>query len=116
MQFVWIIATLLSGGLQVTAAVLLLRHRGAGPILMLGGAGLGMLTSIASQITVFIGNARGLWGEGETVSLHQIITLLGLVSTICWLIFSAGLLIFALQRRALRNRIDELERIAGSDR
>jgi hypothetical protein len=106
-QFAWLFFTLLLSAAQIVAAVLLLRDRGAGPLMMLIGSVMSLIGGCASHL---------VW-----IVLHRPFETLRVVGSVASgigglgsLLFVAGLLIFALQRRALQARIAELERVAGS--
>ena len=109
-QIPWLLFGLVIGGVQITAAVLLLRDRGAGPWIMLVGAVLSLLGSLSRPVVMMFIHKIGI----SNISTPLMIT--GGLSGLGGLLFTAGLLIFALQRRGLRSRIDELERITDPGR
>lgn len=110
-QIAWLLFGLVIGAVQIIAAVLLLRDRGTGPWLMLAGAVISLLSSIGGRLFVMFAVRR--LSAPEIPVIYQIISGIGGLGTI---LFTAGLLIFVLQRRALRTRIDELEHIADPGR
>lgn len=111
MQFVWLAVTLLTGGLQITAAVLFLRHRGAGPWMMLGGASLAVLIGIGHHSILFIANARNLWDDAGGISLHQVLTTVSLAGTFAHVLFAVGLVITAIRLRGISLHVENLESI-----
>ena len=96
--------SLLLGGLQITAAVLLLRERGCGPWLMLIGGGISVVLPVALQIL-----SRVL--SPNNMPIYMVISAFGTLGS---LLFGIGLLLHALQRRALGNRIADLEAILAA--
>ena len=103
--FIGPLISLLLGGLQITAAVLLLRERGSGPWLMLVGGMISMVGHAALPIVVTDLNFKGPYWT---------VTVLSSLGTLGSLLFGIGLLLHALQRRALGNRIAELEAILAA--
>jgi hypothetical protein len=109
MQIVWLGLTVLIGALQVIASVLLLREQHLGPWLMLAGACISLLAGGAIQTISLLGFPFGL--DEHMQVFYQIIS--G-ISSLGWLCFGAGLLIFALHRRSQRHHITELEQVVES--
>lgn len=104
-SLIWPLLALLLGGLQITAAALLLRERGSGPWLMMIGGVIGLVGHIAILITSRLPS-----------SYNTLPTLLALSSFVSLgsLLFGIGLLLHVLRRRALGNRIAELEAILAA--
>jgi hypothetical protein len=111
LQFAWLAFALLFGGLQITASILLLRERGIGPWLMLIGAVISVGGHVASQVFVVFFLNSGRLGIG---SRGQILSVISGFSALGSLLFVGGLLLFALTRRSLAQRIAELESILQS--
>ncbi len=109
MQFVWLAFSVLMGAIQIIASVLLLRDQHLGPWLMLAGACITLLSNSAIQAISILGFPFGL--DEHMQVFYQIA---GGISSLGWLCFGAGLLIFALHRRSQRHRITELEQIVES--
>ena len=108
MMYLWPLLSLLFGALQVTAAILLLRERGMGPWMMLCGSVIGLIGSVGSSGFSILSRLYSIMEVGN------IMILLSFVSAFGHLLFTIGLLLYALQRRALANRITELEAILHS--
>lgn len=102
--FFWPLFSLLLGGLQITAAVLLLRERGSGPWLMLIGSVISTVGNVAIQIF------PTLISDGPYATLRALYSFITFGS----LSFAIGLLLHTLRRRALGNRIAELEAILAA--
>ncbi|MES2921518.1 MAG: hypothetical protein V4819_08230 [Verrucomicrobiota bacterium] len=102
--YIWPLIALLIGGLQITAAVLLLREHGSGPWLMLIGGGMTVTGHVAIAVARF----------GSSFNAYPAIRALGSFATLGSLLFGIGLLLHALRRRALGNRIAELEAILAA--
>ena len=102
---IWPLLSLLLGGLQITAAVFLLRERGWGPWLMLIGSGIAVGGSVAFRIMVLVMTSS---------NKVQVYTAVSSLTTLGSLLFGIGLLLHALQRRAQGNRIAELEAILAA--
>jgi hypothetical protein len=113
MQFVWIAVALIGGALQITAAALLLRHRGMGPWIMMITGCLSLLLSIAHHSLLFIGNARQLWGQDNPIPFHNIMQSLGFANSFMWILFSAGLLVTAISLRGVSARLADIENIVA---
>lgn len=100
---------MLLGGLEIAISVMLLREEGAGPKLMLAGAVAGLLGNLASFAVPFLWER--LIGNHPVEMLYVVMwSLTGLGATL----FTAGLLLYVLRRRALATRIAELEAILAS--
>ena len=110
-SLVWPLFALLLGGLQITAAALLLRERGSGPWLMLIGGVISTIVNCALPIIVIFFNSGGPYPIVSTIMRS-----LSSFSTLGSLLFGIGLLLHALRRRALGNRIAELEAILATRR
>jgi len=106
---VWPLLALLLGALEICIAVMLLKEEGAGPKLMLGGAITGLLGNLAFNAVPFLG---AVIDTGAPVQVIYTVTwaLTGIGATL----FTLGLLLYVLRRRALATRIAELEAILGS--
>ncbi len=87
-QLFWLGFSLLHSGLLVAAAILLLKERSIGPVLMLIGGVIGLLLGTGLQFLALIGK-------------NALIPYLSPVSALGALLFAGGLLIYALNRRAL---------------
>lgn len=108
-SLVWPLLAILIGALEIGIAVLLLREQGPGPKIMLGGAVMGLLGHLSGIAVMFLMNQTGLT-EFNEAALTATLSLTGLGS----MAFAIGLLLHALHRRALANRIAELEAILAS--
>ena len=104
-SFIWPLVGLLFGGLEITAAVFLLRERGGGPWLMLIGSGIAVVGRVAIPFMLPVINPSDHFLTYTAVSSF---------ATLGSLTFGIGLLLHALQRRALGNRIAELEAILAT--
>jgi hypothetical protein len=113
LSFVWLAFGLLVGALHILAAVLLLRDRGPGPWMMLAGGVISLCGSVASQAyNIF---RIGSWYPSGDPELHmRVISALSGFSALGSLLFCVGLVLFALNRRALARRVEELESILRS--
>lgn len=107
-SIIWPLTALLIGGLQITAAALLLRERGNGPWLMLIGGVISVLGRLGQFAIQIVGTALA-----SDFSYSTILSLSSF-STLGTLLFSIGLLLHALRRRALGSRIAELEAILAA--
>jgi hypothetical protein len=103
--WIWPLTALLFGGLQITAATLLLRERGSGPWLMLIGGGMTLTIHVAVPLVSRFQNS---------FNSYPAIFVLTAFATLGSLLFGIGLLLHALQRRGLGNRIAELEAILAA--
>ncbi len=108
-SFIWPLIALLFGGLQITAAALLLRERGSGSWLMLIGGIVSVVGHVAIPIIVFFFNSGG-----SDPIVSTLFVVLPSFATLGSLIFAIGLLLHALRRRALGSRIAELESILAA--
>lgn len=102
--WLWLLISILLAGLQITAAVLLLRERGAGPWLMLCG---GVISVLGPSVSA-IGSLMGGQSSEPMVITTSSLRIFGS------LLFGIGLLLHALHRRAQGNRIAELEAILAA--
>ena len=109
MQFVWLAFSVVIGAIQIIGSVLLLREQHLGPWLMLVGACISLLAGGATQAISILGFPFGLTDHIEV--FYQVA---GGISSLGWLCFGAGLLIYALHRRSQHHRIAELERVVES--
>lgn len=107
LSLAWPLLAILLGSLEISIAVLLLREKGPGPKLMLGGAIMGLLGNLSKLGAMFMMNQSGNFSEAAYAATWSL-TALGS------LLFTIGLLLFTLHRRALTNRITELEAILAS--
>ena len=98
------LVSLLLGGLQLTAAVFLLRERGSGPWLMLIGGSISVVLTVALQILPLVLSPNNM----------PTYLVISAFATLGSLLFGIGLLLHALQRRALGHRIAELEAILAA--
>lgn len=108
-SLVWPMLALLLGALEIGISLMLLKEEGVGPKLMLGGAVAGLLGNLGSFAVPFLWE----WLVGNNpVELPYVVmwSLTGLGSTL----FTLGLLLYVLRRRALATRIAELEAILDS--
>ncbi|RYD38998.1 MAG: hypothetical protein EOP85_16700 [Verrucomicrobiaceae bacterium] len=108
-SLVWPVLAMLLGGLEISIAMMLLKEEGAGPRLMLAGALAGLLGNISSSAAPFLWE---MLGRNDSVwilySATWALTALGAT------VFTIGLLLYVLRRRALATRISELEAILAS--
>jgi hypothetical protein len=104
----WPLFALLNAGLQIAASVLLIRDRGWIPWLMLVGAALSTLGQFSGLITHFLFPAFSRNSNFMIYEVSNSVTFLGL------LLFSLGLLVYALHRRRQADRVAELEAILAS--
>ena len=111
MQFVWLAFTVIIGVAQIIASVLLLKEQHLGPWLMLAGACISMLAGTTLQSISILGFPFGMLDHIAIEIFYQIG---GGISSMGWLCFTVGLLLFALHRRSQRHRITELERVVES--
>lgn len=100
LNYLWGALGLLSASIQIIATVLLLKERMGAVWMMFVGAIVGALLSLYF-----------LFGSRLTASSQNIGLLVQAVSWVGWMSFTLGLLWFALKRRAMANRIAELEAI-----
>ncbi|RYD48100.1 MAG: hypothetical protein EOP85_04240 [Verrucomicrobiaceae bacterium] len=108
MSVVWPILALLLGAMQITASIILLKEKGPGPLMMLVGSVVSVLGSIALPLLSFLMNYLNAdFNEPAYMAIWSL-------SILGSLIFSIGLLLFALRRRAMTVRIAELEAIITS--
>lgn len=108
-SLVWPVLALLLGALEISIAVMLLKEEGAGPKLMLGGAVAGLLGNLSSFAAPFLWEFFTSRNPVETLyTATWALTALGAT------LFTTGLLLYVLRRRALATRIAELEAILGS--
>jgi len=103
----WFLISVIIIALHVISALILLKERHAGPMLMLAGSAISLLGQISSMVVqVFMmrggpPNIKWLTATSSGASLGAIL-------------FSIGLLLHALHQRAKANRIAELEAILNS--
>ena len=103
-QIVWILVAILGQGTLITAAILLMRGRGAGPWLILSGSVIGLGGSVANQLLVIL-------AVSNFSSMVKFMAPVSALATLGWLTTCAGVLILAFQHRALVTRNQELESI-----
>ncbi len=98
----------------IVASVVFLREKGAGPRIMLAGAVLSLAGVVPQALAQFI-DYRANKGY-EPLELPQIVyyTFWNWLPTASALVFAAGLLMTAFQRRGLSKRISELESILAA--
>ncbi|RYD17613.1 MAG: hypothetical protein EOP88_25650 [Verrucomicrobiaceae bacterium] len=109
LTIIWSLLALLLGAMQITIAILLLKEKGAGPKLMLAGAVASILGNVGSASMSFLAD---LLNSGDSaIALYWIVSA---VSALGALLFTIGLLLNVLRRRALTTRIAELEAILRS--
>lgn len=109
LTIIWSLLALLLGAMQITIAILLLKEKGAGPKLMLAGAVASILGNVGSASMSFLAD---LLNSGDSaMALYWIVSA---VSALGALLFTIGLLLNVLRRRALTTRIAELEAILRS--
>lgn len=112
LPLVWLVFSLVLGGGQVLAAIMLLKERHAGPWLMLGGALITLLGHGGTQCLVFLANLRGWFGSSRFgIEFPTLITAISSLGAFGSLLFTVGLLLFAFHRRGLAARIAELEQV-----
>jgi hypothetical protein len=111
-QYLWLGFSVMSGILQVLAAILLFRERGAPAWMMLIGSILSMVFGLGSRLFIFFHNAGTFGSSFETV-IHYT-NILGAMSALGGMLFMVGLVLYALRRRALATRITELEQIIAA--
>ena len=99
---------LLLVGIQITAAAFLLGEGGRGPWMMLVGAGVSLLGQLARWILTIVNPEIA---GGSSYSIYLILSSFSIFGL---MLFSIGLLLHALRRRGLGNRIAELEAILAS--
>jgi hypothetical protein len=91
-QVFWLGFSLLHGGLLVAAAILLLKERSIGPLLMLIGGTISLLLGTGVQSLALF-------------QKYELVAFLGPVNGLGALLFAVGLLIYALNRRGLTKRL-----------
>jgi len=91
-QVFWLGFSLLHGGLLVAAAILLLKERSIGPLLMLIGGTISLLLGTGAQSLALF-------------QKYELVAFLGFVNGLGALLFAVGLLIYALNRRGLTKRL-----------
>jgi hypothetical protein len=106
---IWSVLALLLGAMEITIAVMLLKEKGAGPKLMLAGAVAGIVGNLGSAAINFVADVLG---AGD--SPYTFYGIVWAVSALGSLLFTVGLLLHVLHRRALATRIAELEAILES--
>ena len=111
-QYLWLGFSVMSGILQVLAAILLFRERGAPAWMMLIGSILSMAFGLGSRLIIVFHNAGTFESSFETV-IHYA-NILGAVNALGGMLFIVGLVLYALRRRALSARIAELEQIIAA--
>lgn len=98
MMYLWPLLSLMIGALQVTAAIVLLRERGMAPWMMLIGSVIGVVSGVGSSVFAVVLSRQVPTGVGS---------ILMAMSAFAWgghLLFSIGLLLYALQRRLLAGK------------
>lgn len=111
-QIGWLLFTLIVSAAHITSACLLLKERGAGPVLMLIGSAIALIGGSAVHIWVILQNA----GLVDSSFSNRIFEMLSPLGALGWLLFAIGLLLFALRRRSQTARIAELEAIIEAQR
>lgn len=111
-QYLWLGFSVMSGILQVLAAILLFRERGAAAWMILIGSILSIVFGLGSRL-IFVFHNAGTFGSSFETVIHYT-NILGAVSALGGLLFIVGLVLFALRRRALSTRIAELEQIIAT--
>ncbi len=111
-QYLWLGFSVMSCILQVLAAILLFRERGAAAWMILIGSILSMAFGLGSRLVVVFHNA-GRFGSSFETLIHYT-NILGAVSALGGMLFIVGLVLYALRRRALAARIAELEQIIAA--
>ena len=107
-SLVWPVLAMLLGALEICISVMVLKE-GPGPKLMLAGAVAGLLGNLTSFAGSFLWERFGQ--EDNIITLYTVtwgFTAIGAT------LFTTGLLMFVLRRRALAARIAELEAILAS--
>lgn len=112
LQYLWLAFSIVCCGLQVLAAILLLRERGVAVSILLAGSILNGITVLGSRLILVLSNA-GIFELNPTTMMRNF-TLLNSVSALGGLLFVVGLMLYALRRRALTARIAELEQIIAA--
>ena len=103
----WPVLALLLGVLEIITAVMLLKEEGAGPKLMLGGAVTGLLGNLSFNIVPLLTSLIDM-------EVHLIYSMTWALTALGSMLFTIGLLLYALRRRAQATRIAELEAILES--
>jgi hypothetical protein len=111
-QYLWLGFSVMSGILQLLAAILLFRERGAATWMILIGSILSVALGLGSRL-IFVFHNAGMFGSSFESVIHYT-NILGSVSALGGLLFIVGLVLFALRRRALSARIAELEQIIAA--
>lgn len=109
-QIAWLLFTLIVAAANITSACLLLKDRGAGPVLMLTGSVITLIGAGLVHVWTFL---QSLGVVGFSIRILEMLSPLGALG---WLLFAIGLLLFALRRRSQTARIAELEAIVEAQR
>lgn len=117
-QLLGLVCSVLVCALAIFASVLLLREKSAGSRLMLVGSILALIGTAVPQsiyaLENFVASYSSSLAEHDTYYvIHNLMyySIWDWLSTASWMLFSVGLLLVALRRRALAARITELENI-----
>lgn len=113
-QLLGLLTSVLISLLCLIASVILLRERAAGPWLMLAGSILALIGTAVPQglyvMESFAANSSGaIYEVSPEIKSLMYFTVWDWLGTSAWFLFSIGLLLVALRRRALARRIAELE-------
>ena len=108
----WLIFIFLFCLLQILAAAILLRERGAATWLMLVASILSGIFSLSSRFFFGLHAAGLLSAPFETVALYS--SSFAAAAVFSEILFVIGLILYALRRRALTTRIAELEQIIAA--
>lgn len=111
-QYLWLGFSVMTCILEVLAAILLFRERGAASWMILIGSILSLVFGLGSRLVIIFHNAGTFVSSFETL-LHYT-NILGAVSALGGMLFIVGLVLYALRRRALATRIAELEQIIAA--
>jgi hypothetical protein len=105
----WFLVSFIITALHIAAAVILLKERHSGPILMLVGSAITLLGQIGGAVVQVF-----LMRTNFRPESYQWITATSALSSLGALLFAIGLLLHALRQRGKANRIAELEMILNS--
>lgn len=110
-QLLGLVTAILVGLIQITAAVvfLLQRQKSAGPWIMLAGAILSLIGIAVPQAIYLYTTAATVSDLSPQVESVMYLTVWNWLGISASLLFAIGLLLTAVQRRALPSRIAELE-------
>lgn len=111
LQIFFFAGGLLAAGMQITASAILLRERSTGAYLMLGGAIASVLGFVGSHAFIYLIVSNLDHQGANMMRLQMMLSGLALLGN---LTFFAGLLLHALRRQAIAERVTELETLIAA--